>query len=355
MALFEVTAYDKFIYETELKDFLPDQMFDIHTHVWLESEAAAKLPDKNDVQRVVAWPSLVAAQNPIEDLMETYRLLFPGKKVTPLIFSNADGGDSPIKNDYIADCSRRTGCPALYFSNPNQSAEELEEKIRAGHFLGIKSYLDLSPKYIPEAEIRIFDFFPPAQLERMNQLGAIVMLHIPRNGRLKDPVNLAQISEIKRNYPNIRLIIAHVGRAYTKSDIGNAFETLDQFPDLMYDFCANCCDHAILEVIRHAGVKHVMFGTDMPVLRMRTRRIEENNTYINLIPPGMYGDPSQDRHLREVSSEEAEKITFFAYEELLAFKRVAKALSLSSNDVADILCNNAMNLITETRKSLYGE
>ena len=29
-------------------------------------------------------------------------------------------------------------------------------------------------------------------------MGAIVMLHIPRNGRLKDPVNLAQIMEIKQ-------------------------------------------------------------------------------------------------------------------------------------------------------------
>ena len=50
----------------------------------------------------------------------------------------------------------------------------------------------------------------------MDELGAIVMLHIPRNGRLKDPVNLAQIMEIKQEFPNIRLIIAHIGRAYTR-------------------------------------------------------------------------------------------------------------------------------------------
>ena len=119
----------------------------------------------------------------------------------------------------------------------------------------------------------------------MDELGAIVMLHIPRNGRLKDPVNLAQIMEIKQEFPNIRLIIAHIGRAYTREDVGNAFETLDKAPDLMYDFCANCCEYAITEVLRHAGPKHVMYGTDMPILRMRTHRIEENGTYINLVPP----------------------------------------------------------------------
>ena len=36
MPLFEVTDLDKKIYEEELKDFLPDRIFDVHTHVWLD-------------------------------------------------------------------------------------------------------------------------------------------------------------------------------------------------------------------------------------------------------------------------------------------------------------------------------
>ena len=36
MALFEVTDYDRQVYETELRDFLPDRILDVHTHVWLE-------------------------------------------------------------------------------------------------------------------------------------------------------------------------------------------------------------------------------------------------------------------------------------------------------------------------------
>ena len=324
----------------------------MHTHVYLKEFFPPKPLAPGEVKRTVTWPSLVAADDSIEDLQETYRLMLPGKDVTALMFSNS--GRSQQANDYVADASRRSGFPALYFSAPEESPEEVERQIRKGGFLGIKGYLSLSPKYIPEAEIRIFDFFPKAQLKKMDELGAIVMLHIPRNGRLKDPVNLAQIMEIKQEFPNIRLIIAHIGRAYTKEDVGNAFETLDQAPDLMYDFCANCCEYAITEVIRHAGAKHVMYGTDMPILRMRTRRIEENGTYINLVPPGLYGDPKQDKHLREVSAEEAEKITFFLYEELLAFKRAAKTLGLSRQDIEDIMYNNAHDLIEGARKSIYG-
>lgn len=353
MALFEVTENDKKIYEEELRDFLPSKIFDVHTHLWLKELKDPVRVVPGEKKRTVNWPNLVAEDNSIEDLQETYRLMFPDKEVKALTF--AGGGGSEKNSAYVADASRRSGFPALYYSNPKQSADEIEEKIRSGGFLGLKCYLNKAPGYLSVSEIRIFDFFPKHQLERLNEMGAIAMLHIPRDGRLKDPVNLAQILEIKHEFPRLKLIIAHIGRAYVESDIGNAFDVLDAAPDLMFDFSANCCETAICEVIRHAGTKHVMFGTDMPILRMRCKRIEENGTYINLIPPGLYGDPKQDSHLREVSASEAEKITFFAYEELLAFKRAAKTLGLTRQDIEDIMYNNAAELIDNARKSIYGK
>ena len=180
------------------------------------------------------------------------------------------------------------------------------------------------------------------------------MLHIPRDGRLKDPVNLHQILEIRREFPKVRLIVAHIGRAYTKEDVGNAFDLLTQEPETMYDFCANSCEYAITECIKRCGPKHVMFGTDMPILRMRARRIEEGDNYVNLVPPGLYPDPYGDPHLREVSEEEGKSITFFAYEELLAFKRACQTLGCTKQDVEDMMYNNAMNLIEAARKDIYG-
>ena len=277
MALFEVTDYDKKIYEEELKDFLPDKILDVHTHVWLDSLVDANDLEPEDNKRTVTWPSLVAKDNSIEDLQETYRLMFPGKDVKALMFTSNGGWDA--NNAYVAECSRTHGWPALYYSDPLESAESLENNIRKGGFLGVKSYLNRTPKYLPEAEIRIFDFFPKHHLAVLDRMGAIAMLHIPRHGRLKDPVNLHQMVEFKKEFPNVRLIIAHIGRAYTKNDVGNAFEFLKQVPDMMYDFCANCCEYAITELIRNVGPKHVMFGTDMPILRMRTHRIEENGTW----------------------------------------------------------------------------
>ncbi len=352
MALFEVTEYDKKVWEEELKDFLPEKILDVHTHVYKK-----KFYEDFEVQkgRNVTWTRTVASENLIEDLQETYRLMFPGKDVKALMFVSGPLVGIKKNNEYLSKASKESGWPALYYSHPTESADELEKNIREGGFLGAKCYLDRAPAYIPTGEIRIFDFFPRHQLQRLNDMGAICMCHIPRDGRLQDPVNIQQILEIRREFPKLRFIVAHIGRAYTKEDVGNAFDFLTEAPDTMYDFCANCCEYAITEVIKRCGPKHVMFGTDMPILRMRTHRIEENGTYVNLVPPGLYHDPFGDPHLREVSEEEAKTITFFAYEELLAFKRACKTLGMSKQDVEDMMYNNAMNLIEGARKDIYGE
>jgi len=49
----------------------------------------------------------------------------------------------------------------------------------------------------------------------------------------------------------------------------------------------------------------------------------------------------------------SKSITFFVYEELLAFKRAAERLNLTRQDVENIMNNNAMNLIAGARKSIY--
>ena len=110
MSLFEVKPYDREVYEKELKDFLPQKILDVHTHVYLKEFFPPKPLAPGEVKRTVTWPSLVAADDSIEDLQETYRLMLPGKDVTALMFSNS--GRSQQANDYVADASRRSGFPA---------------------------------------------------------------------------------------------------------------------------------------------------------------------------------------------------------------------------------------------------
>ena len=125
---------------------------------------------------------------------------------------------------------------------------------------------------------------------------------------------------------------------------------------MVFDFTANCCEEAIEECIRRVGSKRLLFGSDLPIIKMRMyRRTDETGFYYNYVPRGMYGDVSADPHMREVDYPEADRITSFMYEELLAFKGAARALKLTDSQIEDIMCNNAVNLVEGARKSIYGE
>jgi len=345
MSLFEVKDIDKRIYENELAGFLPDEIIDIHTHVH-----SIKNKREKDTSRQVMWPSLVAEENTGAQLAETYRLMFPGKKVTPLIFTTANKNeDYKITNNYVAGESGKFGFPALYFSMPWEKKDQLEEKCRKGNFLGLKSYLSFAPESIPEKDITIFDFFPHHQLETANKNGWIVMLHIPRHGRLGDPVNLRQLLEIDERYPNAKVIVAHIGRAYADVDAGNAFNTLSGTKNLFFDFSANTNENMMLKAVETFGPKRVMLGSDLPITRMRTRRIIRNDTYINLVPKGLYGNMTGVPHMAEISGAEADKLTFFLYEEILAFKRAAGKLGLYKEDIKAVFHDNAKKIIKEAQ------
>jgi len=99
--------------------------------------------------------------------------------------------------------------------------------------------------------------------------------------------------------------------------------------------------------------KRILFGSDMPRLRMRSRRICENGNYVNLVPQGLYGDVSGDSHMRVVIGEQAETLTFFMYEEIAAFWRAAEATGLGKSDIEDIFFSNAAKLLEETRSNPF--
>ncbi len=331
-----VTDYDRKVWEEELKDFLPDKIIDCHVHIY--KEEMQKWEDE-DRKGCVMWPHIVAPDLQIEDMWQSFSQMFPDKKVSAVIMGMPTCKLDEV-NEYALECSKKDNVPALFCTNWDTTKEEIREAMARG-FVGIKPYLNNSPSYIPANEVRIFDYLTHEHMEVMDELGGIVMLHIPRSLRLRDPINLAQMLEIEEKYPNAKVIIAHIGRAYAVEDFGDAFEVLKKTKNMMFDFTANTLTEAMVECIKMAGTKRLMFGSDMPITKMRMYRIVENGSYINVVPRGAYGDVSDDPHMRETDETD---ITTFMYEELRSFKRAAEILGLSKEDVENIMYRNAAEL-----------
>ena len=78
---FKLTDYDKKVYQEELLEFLPKNIVDCHTHVY-------RLEDRKPIKpgTPVYWPRRVAEDNSIEDIVQTYKDLFPQNNVVPVIF-----------------------------------------------------------------------------------------------------------------------------------------------------------------------------------------------------------------------------------------------------------------------------
>jgi predicted TIM-barrel fold metal-dependent hydrolase len=342
--LYTINTVDQQFYEDHLRAFLPNKIIDIHAHVWCKAFRRAEPSD-----RAVTWPLRVAEEHRVEELLTTYERLFPGKSVSAMIFSFLESHDDDFAsaNAYVSMCAKEHDLPALVFASPRWSAERLEQEIVRGGFLGAKVYLTLADPAIPAAEITIYDFLPRHQLEVLDHHGWIVLLHIPRSARLCDPVNLSQMLEIERTYPNIKLVIAHVGRAYCPDDVGNAFKVLAQTERMMFDFSANTNTQVFEQLIRAVGPRRILFGSDLPITRMRMRRICEKGTYINLVPRGLYGDVSEDPHMREVDGPETETLTLFLYEQIEAFRQAAERTALTRRDIEDVFYYNAVRMINQ--------
>ena len=329
-------------YRKHLEAFLPPRIIDIHTH------AGRGRPWREGMPLPTYWPGWIGkgAGMTVPNLLAGLAIVFPGKEVTPVILGGGTRGnlEQPM-HDLIGELESYPHIYGFMRCTPDWSEREIIQQYERGPFRGLKPYRTMAPEQIPYEDVTIFDFMPPHQLKVAQERGWPIMLHIPKAERLADRSNIGQMKEIADSFPEVKVIIAHVGRCYAPRYVEQGFAALGDTARFFYwDFSANLLQLAMEAVIEAAGPQHVLYGSDLPVLFARARRIAEGDNYVNIMRDADW----EDSHTRLAPPQEREEITFMIYEEILAFKRAATKKGLSRQDIEDIFYRNALRLLEGT-------
>jgi glutamate-1-semialdehyde 2,1-aminomutase len=250
-----------------------------------------------------------------------------------------DGGNAYVQRE----CARR-GWHSLTVIRPQWSQEKVAALLDAPGVIGVKPYYSLiSPSRETRdahLEASIFDFLPHHILEVVNDRHAWITLHVPRTARLGHPDNIREVREIRRRYPHIALVIAHLGRSYTEPHAREALPQLADDPGLFFDTSAvvNPVCHRI--ALEQFGPDRLLYGSDNPVFYMRGRRQFRDRTYVNRTNHPFHFN--RDRESPELEA----AYTLLMYEDLRALKQACAKLGLvGRRQIEAIFHDNAARLI----------
>lgn len=321
---------NRIIFEEELDSFLPDDILDFHVHVFPE-----------DV--IPAGESFTCAGHPIvsydlDELRSDLTQIYPQRRSLAVCFGFPKVEyDLQRNNDYLADqCDRRQFFPLRLFDPQCDAMDSLLNDLESGRFLGIKPYPDYVRK--PDVnQVEIHEMLPARAMEIVNQCGSIVMLHIPRKARLADPTNQRQIVALCRKYPDAKIILAHIGRAYYLKNIIGFLDDLKNLPNLYYDLAMVNNWEVMEHLFQTVSPEKIVYGTDIPLALGPGKSVEINDQYTYVTPVPWDLSISDDHGKIQFTS--------FLYEEIRAVKKTVARLRLPDRFVQDLFYANGMRLL----------
>ncbi len=328
-------AVDHRVYKEELAPWLPARIIDCHVHVGLKEFWSPISPERFKSM----WAIEVAQQNTWEELNRTLATLFPEQKSGVVAFASvAREVDIESANQYVLEgiADRSNNAFGLFATRPLWDARLICSAMARG-FKGIKPYPDLA---MPDTlELSIYDFLPREHLLALDEFAGILMLHLPRSGRLADLDNIREVLEISDEFPNISIILAHVGRAYALPTAERGLPHFADRPKIYFDTSANLNADVFECALDIIGPGRLLYGSDLPVTLMRGVREHLGETYVN------YTDGPYSWNTDRRSPAEEANYTYYLYEELRAFIQAVRKLGLGREAIEQVLYSNCARLL----------
>jgi glutamate-1-semialdehyde 2,1-aminomutase len=327
------TDLDTRIWQDELDEFVPQRVFDVHTHIYrwafdLTDHATSIFA--GTIGRYfpeVSWELANEVDATLMPGRTMERLAFPFPFPHPVDF---DGS-----NDYVAAETRKGGTSGgLALVHPGMSAAEVEATIRRTGLVGFKPYrfYALSGDAV---ECRIPDFMPEHQIAVADRLGLIIMMHLSRRDAIGDPGNIEDLKRLSDKYPNAKWILAHCARSYSPWAIERAASQIRGLPNVWYDTSTVCDSDALDALYTGVGLDRIMYGSDDMIGPMRGKYITFGRAWAYLSPAN---------HSTSLAHCDP-RMTYVRYEQLRAMKRGARQIGLSRGQREALFYGTARALV----------
>lgn len=333
-----VTDHDRRLWTEELRPALPDRLFDTHVHLVKPGSfpPGFNFPPRSCYQKFGGF----AEKRTLEAV---FAEMLPGLELFYACFGTPD--PAADRSDAAAMETDNRHAFGLRLLSPDDSPELLDRDLRDHRLLGFKPYPDLAAacRGRPVPEITLNDFFSRAQLQYIDRHRLICVVHIPRPGRLADPLNQRQMVELCQSCPGGQFIFAHIGRAYWLRGITGQLDRLATCPNAWLDTAMVNHPEVLRYAFDHFPAERILFGSDAPIAFLHGKSVEINHQYAYLT-----GD---DFNLGTTIHDANGAIDFapFYYEQL----RAALSLKLSQAQLENFLCNHALSLFTTTAQRLH--
>ena len=327
-------------YEEFIAPVLPLAVLDFHTHVWIPAHWK-RIPWQ---ERVPGSQYMVTdVDYSLEQLQSDGRRLFPDRPYKAVCFGNPTPSvDMEKANEYVGGACRFPNMfPLMIAGKGLARPEAIMQSLRDKGFLGYKVFLNWQGDNY--ADLRVEDMIGPAEMELAHTHRLIVLLHVPGAGRLADPQVQRGLRNLSRSYPEAQIVLAHCGRCYLPDEMNRAVGAIADLRNVSLD-TSMVMEPQVLEMaFKAVGPQRVVFATDLPVARMRGRRVYAMDHWVDLVlegyPASAYRVPSGNMHA-----------TFMVYEIVLAIRRAAEQVGLSESELRGVFHDNGMAVIERVRR-----
>lgn len=327
-------------YKNEIAPILPARILDFHTHAWSCADWRAKPWEEHDAGKYM----VSAEEYPIDALLHDGRRVFPDRDYEAVVFGNPTPAAIREKDTaFIAAAGKHRGVYPLMLAGKDFDVprKEIEETLLGGNFLGYKVFLNWYGN--DYGDVRIEDMLSANEMELANEKQLIVLLHVPRSGRLADPVIQEGVQRLAKDYPESQIVLAHCGRCYLPSEMKAAIGAISDLTNVYMDTSMVMDPLALQIAMDTIGSRRLVYATDFPVAAMRGRRVRVMDHWVDVVLDG-YPESAF-----RVQSDDI-RATFMALEIVVAIRDAATATGISDDELKSIFHDNGKVLLENVMK-----